>query len=96
MWDALYEKVKALAVVERTGVGEDKDMSSEDILKRLFLNTVGACKQVKCYSSLMNWVCKDHNTVDLMSKFYIAVHMIHHLLTLYLPKMFVMLWRCGR
>ena len=63
MWDALYEKVKALAVVERTGVGEDKDMSSEDILKRLFLNTVGACKQVKCYSLLMNWICKDHNTL---------------------------------
>jgi hypothetical protein len=75
VWDALYEKVKALAVVERTGVGEGKDMSSEDILKRLFLNTVGACKQVKCYSSLMNWVCKDTLLsfgvwlTDLMSKF---------------------------
>ena len=52
VWDALYAKAKVLASVQRACVGKDEDLSSEDILKRLFLHVGGACKQVKSPSPI--------------------------------------------
>lgn len=52
VWDVLTQKAKVMASVERACAGKDADIvSSEDILKRLFLNAESAHQQVKYPSS---------------------------------------------